>query len=242
MPRELTSQERKTKEDQNDNRDDAKRYPGLTRKNMLTSTQIKKVTCPKCFRLFFNKKNVKRHMKTQHHETGRLQCPDCEKNFASKTAVEYHFQKCHSSKNQGIDCRTCGENFPDIATLRTHCRHQHKPVIRHNCDECPETFSSKSNRNRHLTEEHAIINFNVKRVTVDDLFSCDLCNFLSKRKYNMQQHKLKLHSNQSDSTSCDICSKTFKYRSNLRRHLSNSHQAQLIIADILNMLIHNLTD
>ena len=133
-------------------------------------------------------------------------------------ALDYHYQKCHSNKIRGIDCSTRGENFSDIATLRTHCRHQHKPVIRHNCDECPETFSSKSNRNRHLTEEHAIINFNVKRVTVDDLFSCDLCNFLSKRKYNLQQHKLKLHSNQSGSTSCDICTKTFKYGSNLRRH------------------------
>ena len=114
-------------------------------------------------------------------------------------ALDYHYQKCHSNKIRGIDCSTRGENFSDIATLRTHCRHKHKPVTRHNCDECPETFSSKSNLNRHLTEEHAIINFNVKRVRVDDLFSCDLCNFLSKRKYNLQQHKLKLHSSQSDS-------------------------------------------
>ena len=63
------------------------------------------------------------------------------KNFASKTALDYHYQKCHSNKNRGIDCSTCGENFSDIATLRTHCRHKHKPVTRHNCDECPETFS-----------------------------------------------------------------------------------------------------
>ena len=122
-------------------------------------------------------------------------------------------------------------SFSDIATLRMHCRHKHKPVIRHNCDECPETFSSKSNLNRHLTEEHDIVNFNVKRANVDTIFSCYQCNFVTKRKYNLQQHKLKLHRSQSDLTSCDICSKTFKYISNLRRHFSNSHQPQLIKLD-----------
>ena len=111
MPRELTSQERKTKEDQNDNRDDAKRYPGLTRKNMLTSTQIKKVTCPKCFRLFFNKKNVKRHMKTQHHETGRLQSPDSEKKLHQKQQLNIISRNAIQAKTMGLIAELVGKTF-----------------------------------------------------------------------------------------------------------------------------------
>ena len=34
------------------------------------------VTCPKCFKLFFNKKNVKRHMRTQHSGLLRYSCSD----------------------------------------------------------------------------------------------------------------------------------------------------------------------
>ena len=82
MPRELTSQETKAKEDQNDNRDDATRYPEKKKHNGYDPN--KNITCPKCFKLFFNNKNGKRHMITQHHGTRRLQSPDCEKkNFAS---------------------------------------------------------------------------------------------------------------------------------------------------------------
>ena len=79
MPTELTAQERKAKEDQNDNRDenDATRYP--ENKKHAGYDPNKNITCPKCFKLFFNNKNVKRHMITQHHGTERLQCPDCEK-------------------------------------------------------------------------------------------------------------------------------------------------------------------
>ena len=84
MPRELTSQERKAKEDQNDNRDDATRYP--EKKKHADYDPNKNITCPKCFKLFFNKKNVKRHIKTQHNETGRLQCPDCEKKLCIKNS------------------------------------------------------------------------------------------------------------------------------------------------------------
>ena len=52
-------------------------------------------TCPKCFKILFNKKNVKRHIKTQHLGIGRHKCTDCDETFASKAAVDYHMKKCH---------------------------------------------------------------------------------------------------------------------------------------------------
>ena len=89
MPTELTAQERKAKEDQNDNRDenDATRYP--EKKKHAGYDPNKNITCPKCFKLFFNNKNVKRHMITQHHGTRRLQCPDYEKKLCFINSMQH---------------------------------------------------------------------------------------------------------------------------------------------------------
>ena len=58
--------------------------------------EISEYTCPKCFKLFFSQKNVKRHVKTQHEQRRRLPCPDCEKTFASSSALTYHKKRVHS--------------------------------------------------------------------------------------------------------------------------------------------------
>ena len=70
----------------------------------------KDVTCPKCAKIFFSKKNVKRHLKTQHLNLIRIKCNDCSRTFASKAAVNYHVKKCHAI-NSSFTCDTCDETF-----------------------------------------------------------------------------------------------------------------------------------
>ena len=199
------------------------------------------VTCPKCFKLFFNKKNVKRHMKTQHSGLLRHSCSDCDKTFASNTAVKYHLKKCHP-RPSGIKCDDCEEIFNNFETFKLHSR-KHTSSTEHKCEECHATFSSKTNLNRHSLEEHKIVNINVKKTSLKHYpFTCDECDFYTKRKHYLQLHMLKMHGPDPEMMSCNLCQETFKYRSNLSRHKRRLHESEIIISDILDTLFANVSN
>lgn len=197
------------------------------------------ITCPKCFKLFFNKKNVKRHMKTQHSGLQRYSCSDCDKTFASNTSVNYHKKKSHP-RPPGIKCDNCEETFDNFEAFKMHSR-KHTSASSHKCDDCHDTFSSRTNLNRHALEEHKIVNMNVKKTSFKDYpFTCDECDFFTKRKHYMQQHKLKIHGADQQMSSCHYCQETFKYKSNLMRHNRRFHESEMIISDILNTIFENV--
>lgn len=197
-------------------------------------------TCPRCFKIFFSKKNVKRHIKTQHLGIGRQKCSDCDKTFASKAAVDYHMKKGHS-KDSHFNCGECGEIFTDYEDLKLHLKKHRKPV-QHKCEKCKSFFSSRSNLNRHISEEHNIVKINTMKMNVKSYpFKCDKCPYFTCRKYYFEQHKLKVHSHESlEMFSCGHCLETFKYKQNLRRHERKFHASHLLISDILNTVIANL--
>ena len=199
----------------------------------------KNETCPKCYKIFFSKKNVIRHIKTHHNGTGRHSCPDCDKTFASGTAAKYHFMKCHPQES-GYKCDICGETCTDFGNFKLHSR-KHRPTKMHKCDDCCALFSSKCNLNRHSSEIHNLVNINVNKCSVKSYpYSCDKCTFYTKRKQNLQEHMLKLHSEDHlDLICCDYCPEKFKYRSNMRRHTRRFHEAQSISSEILNELVTN---
>ena len=205
------------------------------------------ITCPKCFKLFFNKKNVKRHIRTQHTGLQRYSCSDCDKTFASNTAVNYHKKKSHP-RPSGIKCENCEEICNNFDAFKMHSR-KHKSSSSHKCDDCHATFSSKTNLNRHALEEHKIVNINFKKTSLKHYpFNCDECDFYTKRKHYMQQHKLKMHAPDPEKMSCHYCQETFKYKSNLMRHTRKFHESEIIISDseiiisdILNTLFENVT-
>ena len=197
----------------------------------------KDITCPNCYKLFYSKKNVKRHIKTQHERIQRLNCNDCDQTFASSMALNYHMKRSHPPKS-GLKCDSCGDTFPNFKKYAIHAR-SHESSRDHKCDECHALFSSNSNLNRHISEEHQIVNYNVKKITVMTYpFTCDECDFYTKRKHYLQVHKHLQHSPDSfERIPCDHCSKTFEYKSNLRRHERRYHESKMLISDILNTII-----
>ena len=197
-------------------------------------------TCPKCFKIFFNKKTMKRHLRTQHLNLDRLECNDCSKTFASKAAVNYHVRKCHTS-NSRYGCTNCDETFVNYTALKEHLK-EHKRYSQHDCDKCTLSFKSSSNLNRHISEEHNIVKINTSKKTVKSYpYKCDKCNFFTKRKHYFEQHKIYVHSPESvELLPCEVCEKKFKYKQNLKKHMNKYHEAKSFVLDILVNLISDL--
>ena len=152
-------------------------------------------TCHLCFKMFCNKKNVKRHVETKHERKGRFNCPDCEKSFASSISLNYHKKKCHSDGTE-IPCNNCDETFHYFKSYIKHER-SHKSSFsepEYKCEECHAIFSTNSNLNRHAAEIHLTVNYNIKKNIVPIYpFICDECEFCTKRKHNLDVHKLVIH-------------------------------------------------
>ena len=114
---------------------------------------------------------------------------------------------------------------------------------KYKCEECNATFSVNSNLNRHVAQIHLSVNYNIKKKIVPIYpFICDECEFCTKRKYNLDDHKLVINDggpDPQDVISCAHCPKTFTHKSNMRRHKRRHHESKLINFKILTDLVEN---
>ena len=145
----------------------------------------------------------------EKNELSKYPCNKCEETFKSKFDLKRHEQTQHFGLK--FDCSCCGMQFSREDNLRQHIRRIHKIIPESKkesthhlqCDDCRVTFFKKSHLESHL------------KITKKQ---CDLCsiNFCTFRQ--VQQHKLKQHSN----FSCEHCKKSFPDKANLMRHTQRS--------------------
>ena len=194
-----------------------------------TDPEKNKRTCPFCYKLFYNKENVRRHVKMDHEGNSRHKCVNCSKTFACKTSLDYHMKKQHISCTE-IPCDICDQTSTDFQNYQMH-KKSHKTSssadVRKKCSDCEKTFSSRSNVTRHEREVHCIINFNIALMDPQPKtkpFHCGCCDFKTERKYYLEIHIEKQHSNGPVLRfQCEKCPKTFKYRASLNVHARSCH-------------------
>ena len=183
----------------------------------------KQKTCPSCYKIFYNKSNMKRHIKREHDRIDRFNCCECTRSFATDYALNYHKMRMHQSSD--FKCPKCSIIISDFKSYCDHLK-QHTSRKEFKCKDCAAVIKGKDNFKRHNTEVHDIedkLNLNMVEVPVY-LYQCDECQFKSKRKYDLKIHKEHKHSpGVTIIFACGYCSKTFSYKSSLNFHIKKIH-------------------
>ena len=178
-------------------------------------------SCPLCFKFFYSKTNVRRHILTEHEETLRIKCLECDRTFASKTAMNYHM-KTHSPNKEFV-CEKCEATFSSFMGYRTHQK-QHSEPKKEKCPECDQILVGKRSLSRHLKEIHFHSKLDTDKIT-DPVygFICDQCDSKYKRKDHLKMHIESQHS-EKKKISCHICGKEYTNKQNLMRHVKLKHK------------------
>ena len=62
----------------------------IVESKIVVNIKKEKRMCPICHKLFLNFQNVRRHIKTEHENTDRLNCKKCKKSYYCKPGLDYH--------------------------------------------------------------------------------------------------------------------------------------------------------
>lgn len=173
---------------------------GLFLFQMKTSN---KSTCGFCNKIFNNKSNCNRHVRTVHkvNSKGNLEdqsiicCSLCEKKFSQKSSLQRHMKTVHTSTDLKVfKCPECSFLSRYKDSLKTHMvRHKRKQEIVHlkkyGCSLCDAKYSSKLTLNCHEKKMHS------KKPLTKIERKCPICSFVSKDLYkkDMYSHFEKTH-------------------------------------------------
>lgn len=163
--------------------------------------KFKEIKCPYkgCDYIGFFQYRMNEHMRTHNIDTT---CIFCKRKFSKRFSMELHTWVKHSynpyNKFRQIKCDTCKKLFKNERYFKKHVMNtNHKsPVIKtiekkkFPCyiNNCTVKLASQYKLNKHIFMRH--------NITVDDNFGnyiCEICNFSTNEKYNIDYHRFLLH-------------------------------------------------
>ena len=104
---------------------------------------IPNISCNICEKLFTDKSNLRRHIKTIHTEDIKYECSICQKKFNKKCNLDRHINDIHHEEKK-YNCPVCPEKFSRRGNLKRHME-LGKHTFRVVCNYCDSyTFYSKS--------------------------------------------------------------------------------------------------
>ena len=123
--------------------------------------------CHICGKKFGGTKNLNAHL-TTHDGSTKLPCPQCGI-IISKVCLNKHIRTVHDKK-KNYKCSHCGKEFADSYAKKLHeQRHEDNKLnettpsktnrlkYTYKCFQCPRTFLTKIQAQKHLKELHAIV-------------------------------------------------------------------------------------
>ena len=112
------------------------------------------------------------------------------------------------SKTRKYSCRLCYAKFKQNSVLRAHLKKMHQSQeeieflkngsdsdLSHNCGSCDRKFVTEDLLTAHSNREHSKRLAENTTVEEDEQLSCQFCQHVFKRKWNLRRHMQDAHSN-----------------------------------------------
>ena len=106
--------------------------------------------CDRCEWSFNCPAELKRHIDMVHLGLKPYKCSECDAAYGHKGDLNKHIKAVHEG---AFVCPTCNKSFTSNQNMAQHIAAVHEG-IRHNCDFCETTSSTKSYLNAHIKKFH----------------------------------------------------------------------------------------
>ena len=126
-------------------------------------------TCETCPYVSDRQSNVNRHKLNC-----QIKCVECEEVFTNKRQLTTHVVKVHERI-----CLVCGKKFSRKDNLKTHQKSQHDLTITEGTLKTSIGFMSINEELEKRRMKYTV----TKKTNI-----CDICGFISERKYNLKRH------------------------------------------------------
>ena len=133
------------------------------------------LTCKECNTTLKTMKNLKRHIRDLHTDTGRIICPVC-----SKYVQRSHINQAH--KEEASICDLCSALFKNRHSLMGHKRKVHGNIENIPCPHCGQVIETKYKLSQHIYAVHNL-----------QESPCDQCGKTYKNIKLLQAHKKVMH-------------------------------------------------
>jgi len=170
------------------------------------------------------------HVRIVHDKVSYI-CGECGKQYRSwDKHIKYHTAK----PEDYIFCKQCDFSTLSTRSLTLHQKQEHpkpgkkKQVLRKlSCDSCPYKTYGVSGE---LEGMHLILH---KKIHRDGNIICDMCDFVSKKKYSFQSHLASKHNIGQfySCTECDYTTSGFSAKSHLKTHMETHNTEKTYMCD-----------
>jgi KRAB domain-containing zinc finger protein len=117
-----------------------------------THPDLKPFAYNHCTKNFKTNTNLIFHKKTHDSDKKKLECVQCSAKYFDKRNLKIHIKDKHSKEKQTKDykCQDCHKMFANSDYLNLHIKYMHKPKIMKICYFCRSTFKTNWNLYQHL--------------------------------------------------------------------------------------------
>nr|CAH7735850.1 unnamed protein product [Callosobruchus chinensis] len=112
----------------------------------------------------------------------KVECNSCKKTYKNMSTLSVH-KAMDCGKIKMYNCPACNYSCKRKFNLKLHILRQHDAKVV--CDVCNKTYKNANTLLVHKAIDCGKV----------EMFSCPMCSFRSKRKYNMDRHILTIHCN-----------------------------------------------
>lgn len=166
-------------------------------------TQHKGLKCISCSEIFFCRKDLVGHFKSNpscaNHDS-KIQCKFCDKLCYGEQSLKLHVIKLHSVGEGKAECVVCKKKYFSETTLYDHLRVNHVAFEYISCNVCNKLLDGPGKLKKHMKNTHL-------RNTENSKSSCNICGKVLIDELRLRQH-LKVHD--QTETLCQHCGKTIK--------------------------------